>query len=108
MEVLEAVEPEAIPVVVLEESKSVEHQCFAHVQVECVSQVLFKSRRRHKADQAVDPISLGGVLDSGEDEMSALMRFDLQPERRTRGPVRREITPPTHLRGPRYWRAKKG
>ena len=46
MKVIEAVEPEAIPVVVLEEPEAVEHQCFAQVQVGCVSQVQFESRRR--------------------------------------------------------------
>ena len=83
MGVLQAVEPEAIPVAVLEEPDAVEHQCFAQVQVGCFGQVQFESRR-HKTDQAVDPISLGNVLDSGEVEMSALMRSDLQLERRTR------------------------
>ena len=82
MEVLQAVEPETIPVVVVEKPESVEHQGFAQVQVGCVAQVQVEQRRRHKADQAVDPISLGDVLDSGEVEMSALMRYDLQPDRR--------------------------
>ena len=82
MEVLEAVEPKAIPVVVLEEPEAVKHQCFSQGQVGCFAQVQFESRRRHKADQAVDPISLGDVLYSGKVEMSALMRFDLQLERR--------------------------
>ena len=81
MGVLQAVEPEAIPVVLLEEPEAVKHQCFAQVQVACFAQVQVEPSRRHKADQAVDPISLGDVLDSGEVEMSALMRFDLQPER---------------------------
>ena len=83
MEVLEAVEPEAIPVVVLEEPEAVEHQCFAQVQVRCFAQVQFESGRRHKADQAVDSISLGDVLDLGEVEISALNRFDLQLQSRT-------------------------
>ena len=39
-------------------------------------------RRRRKADQVVDPISLGDVLDSEKVEISALMRFDLQTGRR--------------------------
>ena len=83
MEVLEAVEPKAIPIVVLEEPEAVEHQCFAQVQVGCFAQIQFYSKRRHKADHAVDPISLGDVLDLGEVEMSASMRFDLQLEHRT-------------------------
>ena len=82
MEVLEAVEPEAIPLGVLEKPEAVEHQCFTQIQVACFAQVQVEPRRRHKADQAVDPISLGDVLDSGEVEMSALMRFEPQPEHR--------------------------
>ena len=48
-----------------------------------MAQVQVVPRRRRKADQAVYLISLGDVLDSGKVEMSALMRFDLLPERRT-------------------------
>ena len=53
------------------------------VLLECSAEVQVVPRRRRKADQAFDPISRGDVHDSGEVEMSALMRFDLQPERRT-------------------------
>ena len=63
MEVLEAVEPEAIPVVVLKEPIAVEHRCLAQVEVGCFVQVQVEPRRRHKADQAVDPINLSDVLD---------------------------------------------
>ena len=55
---------------------------FPVVSLECSAQVQIVPRCRRKADQAVDPISLGDVLNSGEVVMSALIRFDLQPERR--------------------------
>ena len=48
-----------------------------------MAQVQVVPRRRRIVDQTVDPISLGDVLDSGEVEMSAFIKFDLQPERRT-------------------------
>ena len=46
-----------------------------------MAQVQVVPRRRRKAVRAVDPTSLGDLLDSGEVEISTLIRFDLQPER---------------------------
>ena len=54
----------------LKAPETVQPQCFAQVQVGCFDQVQIEARRRHKADQAVGPISLGDVLDLGEVEMS--------------------------------------
>ena len=79
------VEPEAILVIVLEEPEAVEHRCLAQVEIECFDQIQVEPRRRQKTAPAADPISLGDVLDLGKVEMSALMRFDLQPERRMTG-----------------------
>ena len=40
------------------------------VLLECLTPVQVVPRRRRKANQAVDPISLGDVLDSGEVKMN--------------------------------------
>ena len=53
------------------------------MKLECLASVQVVPRLRRKADQVVDLISLGDVVDSGKVEMNALMKFDLQPERRT-------------------------
>ena len=50
------------------------------VLLECSAQVQVVPRRRRKADQDVDPISLGDLLDSEEVDMNALIRFYLRLE----------------------------
>ena len=52
------------------------------MELECLAQVQVVPRRRRKADQVVDQISLGDVIDSEGVEISALMRFHLQTGRR--------------------------